>query len=487
MKANAICTILIASILSFPSMAQNEWPQFRGPEGTGIPIGEAQYPDSFDVEKNLIWKVDAPTGLSSPVIWEDNIFITGHRRDTFETFCYALESGELKWKKEVVADTVQRFHPISSAAAPTVSTNGKQVLAYFGSYGLLCYNMTGMLLWDRKLPLEGNMYGVSVSPVFIDDQLIFSRDNDQMSYVENIDPTNGETIWRTDRPKYPGNWSTPGFCKVDGRTQVLIYGVFSMKAYDLETGEEMWTLPKLTDEPATTPLFAHNMVYVTTYNMKTNPEVLGLPTYDSLLMLYDKNKDSLLSFQEIRTNKSILSRYDADGEGDHPLPGFFRWLDVDKDGLMTAKEWTKIENWIGSFDWHNALIALKPPTDKGGLPDVVWEYTHGVPECPSPLIVGDLIYMIKNGGILTCLNAKSGELQYEQKLESGGPYYASPVYADGKIYLGSTRGIITVIREGVGYEVISIGSLGERMMATPALVEGKVIIRSHKGLYLFGN
>jgi len=256
-----------------------------------------------------------------------------------------------------------------------------------------------------------------------------------------INASTGRTIWRTDRPNYKGNWSTPGFHSTPEGDQILIYGVFSLKAYDFDTGEELWTLPKLTDEPATTPLSYDSLVYVTTYNMKTNPEVLGLPTYDSLLGLYDDNKDDELSFEEIKGNKSILSRYDADGEGDHPLPGFFRGLDRDRDGQLTRAEWQRIVSWIDSFDWNNALIAFKPPGEKGGMPEIIWQHEHGVPECPSPLIHDGLVYMVKNGGIFTCLDAKSGELIYEDKTGAGGPYYASPVLADGKIYVRTQEGL----------------------------------------------
>lgn len=466
-------------------MAQGDWPIFRGPLGHGKAVDSMAYPEIVNPEENLLWDIPVNTGLSSPVVWKDRIFLTAHRADTFETFCIDYYSGTQLWKNEVLVDSIERFHPISSAVAPSIATNGSVVLSYFGSYGLQAFNFNGEKLWERKLPLQGNMYGISVSPVFIDGHLVFSRDNDELSYLEVIEALTGETVWRTDRPNYKGNWSTPGFCKVNGRTQILVYGVFSMKAYDLETGEEMWTLPKLTDEPATTPLSAHGLVYVTTYNMKTNPEVLGLPSYDSLLQLYDRNNDRQLSFEEIKENKSILSRYDADGEGDHPLPGFFRGLDRDRDGQLTRMEWDRIVKWIDSFDWKNALLAIKPPLEKGGLPSLVWEYEYGVPECPSPLIIEDRIYMVKNGGIFTCLNALSGEKYYEQKLGAGGPYYASPVYADGKIYLASTRGVITILREGKEYQILSQNNLNQRIMATPALVKGTIIIRTDRSLQAF--
>jgi outer membrane protein assembly factor BamB len=478
--------IIISAVLCISVSAQKQWNQFRGPEGMGVALDKAEYPVILKQQENQIWTIDLNTGVSSPVIWEDMIFLTSHRKDTFETVAINRQSGELIWQKEVIADKVQRFHPISSAAAPSVVTNGKEVISYFGSYGLLCYNMQGDLLWERKLPIERNMYGVSVSPIIYKNQLVFSRDSDEMSYIETINIATGETIWRTDRPNYNGNWATPGFHRTEDKDEILVYGVFSMKSYDFNTGEELWTLPKLTDEPATTPLSYHGLIYVTTYNMKSNPEVLGLPTYDSLLGLYDKNENKQLNFEEIKENTSILSRYDADGEGDHPLPGFFRGLDKDRDGELTREEYQKVVDWIDSFGWSNALIALKPPVDNGGLPEIVWEYEYGVPECPSPLIKDGLAYMVKNGGIVTCLDAASGELKYKEELSAGGPYYASPVCADGKIYLTSGRGVITVLEEGGNFKVLAENNLNERIQATPALVDGKVYVRTHKGLSAYG-
>ena len=484
MKALKITILLL--IVCGTISAQHQWPQFRGPEGNGIALDENSYPSEFDQGKNMIWSTDIGTGVSSPVIWDDKIFITSHQDKVFKTQAYNRITGEIVWRKEVTADTIQRFHPISSAAAPSVVTDGKHVISYFGSYGLVCYSVAGDLMWERRLPLERNMYGVSVSPVIHKGKLVFSRDSDALSYLELIDPATGKTIWRTDRPDYPGNWSTPGFHTTTAGDQILVYGVFSMKAYDFESGEELWTLPKLTDEPATTPLSYKGMIYVTTYNMKTNPEVIGPPPYDSLVHTYDIDNDDSLSFEEIKDNRSFLSRFDADGEGDHPIRGFFRALDRDGNGKFGRADWQKIIDWIDSFEWDNALIAFKPPTEKGGIPEIVWQHEYGVPECPSPLIHNGLAYMVKNGGIFTCVDAKTGELKYEEKVGAGGPYYASPVLADGKIYLSSGRGVISVLEEGPEYRMLNQNDLKERLQATPAMVDGTVYVRTHEKLYAFG-
>ena len=120
------------------------------------------------------------------------------------------------------------------------------------------------------------------------------------------------------------------------------------------------------------------------------------------------------------------------------------------------------------------------------MPEIVWMHEQGVPECPSPLIHNGFAYMVKNGGIFTCLEAKTGKLKYEEKIGAGGPYYASPVFADGKIYLSSGRGVITVLEEGPEFRILAQNNLKERLQATPALADGKVYVRTHEKLYAYG-
>ncbi len=272
----------------------------------------------------------------------------------------------------------------------------------------------------------------------------------------------------------------------NGVDEVVIYGIWWMTAYDLKDGSQRWSVPGLTDEPCITPVTGEGMIFTTSYNMKNNPEVIGLPEFDQLLKEYDKDNDNQLTREEILSNKSILSRYDADGEGDHPLRGFFRYLDVDTSGKITVKEWAKMISFLNSFKQENALMAIRPGSDKNSEPEVVWKHNYGVPECPSPLYYNGRVYMVKNGGIVSCLIAETGELKYQDKLRSGGPYYSSPVVGDGKIYVASTRGIVTVFQPGDDLKVLARNDLKERIMATPALVDGKIYVRTDKNLYAFG-
>lgn len=483
-----IAGLVLLNILIFITLSlsgQSTWPQFRGPGGAGISNEQIALPNELSLTGNLLWKSEISTGISSPCIWGDRIFLTGLNGDSLETICINRLSGKIIWRNPVVPSKLERVHPVGHVAVPTPATDGERVFSYFGSYGLICYDFNGNLIWEKKIQHQGNMYGTAVSPVLFGDTLIFSRDADENSFVEALNPKTGETIWKIDRPGFRGNWSTPMIARVGDVDQLVIYGIWWMKAYDLTSGSELWSFPGLTDEPIITPVYGEGLIFLTSYNMKTNPEVLGLPTWDSLLRMYDQDRDSMLVFDEIKSNRSILSRYDDDGDGNHPLPGFFRWLDADKNGKITHKEWGKIVAWVDGFPHENALIALKPSNTSGSDPTVAWRYTYGVPECPSPLYYGGKIWMLADGGLITCLDAKSGTLIYSSKLDAGGAYYSSPVYGDGKILAASARGVVTIFEAGPELKVLSRNDFKERILATPAIAGGTVYIRTAGGLYAF--
>jgi outer membrane protein assembly factor BamB len=484
-KTILICCI--AFIVScFQLSGQSGWPQFRGPSGSGICREKNPLPAELNPERNLLWKCSVSEGVSSLCVAGDKIFLTGRRGDSLETICIDRNSGRMIWSRLVIPEKIERVHPVSNPASCTPASDGELVFSYFGSYGLIAYDFAGTAVWERRVPQEGNMYGTAVSPILFNGKLIFSRDADRNSFLEVLNPKTGETIWKKDRADFKANWSTPMVAEVNGTDQLIVYGIWWMKAYDLKDGTELWSFPGLTDEPIITPVYGNGLIFITSYNMKTNPEVIGLPAWDSLLQMYDVNRDSMLAFEEIKTNRSILSRYDDDGDGDHPLPGFFSWLDADKNGFITQKEWGKIIKWVDGFPQENALIALRPAVVPGTDPTVAWRYTFGVPECPSPLSLDGLVYMLADGGLITCLGAESGKLVYASKLGSGGAYYASPVYGDGKIFCASARGVVTVLNAGPEMKILSRNDLKERILATPAITGGRIYIRTAGGLYAFG-
>jgi outer membrane protein assembly factor BamB len=481
--------LLLILFLHLPSLVdgQARWPQFRGPGGTGIAGGSASLPVELGPDRNCLWRSEIPFGLSSPVVWGDRIFLTGVEGTNLEALCIDRGTGKVLWRRSACYEFIERVHRTNSPATPTPVTDGKRVYIYLGSSGLLCYDFAGNEVWSRIIRIPPNLYGTASSLILAGDLLIFCNDTDKGSHLEAINPANGETVWKTDRTDLKYNWTTPMVWSNNGITEIVVNGQEIMKAYAVKDGSERWLLPGLTDEPIVTPVPGPNgLIYVTSYNMKTNTEVIGLPPWKELLATLDTDGDNQLTFAECKPNKSILSRADADGEGDHPLWGFHRWLDADKNGKVTEKEWQKIVQWVDSFPQVNALLAVRPGSGDSSPAEIVWKYEKGVPECPSPLYYDRLVYLVKNGGMVTCLDAAGGELKYQERLGAGGPYYASPVAGDGKIYAASARGMVVVLAAGAQLKVLARNDLEDRIAATPAIAEGKIYLRTDKQLFAFG-
>lgn len=484
--AVTVCLWVSLAIAQDGAGPARQWNQFRGPGGSGIAPDDAPLPAVLDPQENLKWSCAVPPGHSSPCIWEGRIFLTAATERELQTICIDRETGKVLWTRAALADMFESRHQINSAATPSPTTDGERVFVYFGSCGLICYDLDGNELWMRRMRIPENMYGTAASPIVAGDRLIFLRDNANGSFLEAIEPATGATIWRKDRAGFTAGWSSPMVWNNNGVAEIVCYGVGWITAYALADGDERWSLPGLTDEPAITPVSGEGLVYVTSYNMRTNPEVIGLPEFSTLIEQYDGDDDGELAYEEIRPNKSILSRFDADGEGDHPLPGFFRFLDRDRDGSLTSTEWDRMYAFLDQFKFANGLLAIRPG-DGERETEIVWQHRRGVPECPSPVYHDGHVYTIKNGGIVSCLDAGTGAVHFQSRLDAGGPYYASPVVGDGKVYVASARGEVTVLDAGDELNVLSGNDLGDRIMATPALVLGTVYVRTESQLMAFGD
>jgi outer membrane protein assembly factor BamB len=461
-----------------------QWPQFRGPAGSGAALNAVDLPVKFGPESNVAWKCEVPAGHSSPCVWGDRVFLTGATDRDVRTLCVDRKTGAVLWEQTALTDTFESRHGVNSPATPTPTTDGERVFVYFGSCGLICYDFEGNEVWMRRVRIPENMYGTAASPIVAGRFLVFLNDNARASSLEAIDPATGSTVWKKERTGFSAGWSTPMHWRNGDVDEVVTYGVGWLTAYALEDGAERWSVPGLTDEPCITPVSSNGIVYVTSYNMRTNPEVIGLPAWAKLVEEYDGDGDGRLSYAEIRPNRSILSRNDADGEGDHPLPGFYRFLDEDRDGQLTEAEWQKMIAFLDQFTFANGLLAIRPG-DGERETEVVWTSKRGVPECPSPLCYDGRIYMVKNGGLATCVDATTGDRRYFERVDAGGPYYASPVAGDGKVYLTSARGMVTVLAAGDELKILARNDLGERCMATPAIVGRTLLIRTESTLYAF--
>lgn len=475
-----------ASPIDLPKseQADGEWMRFRGPNGAGIASAKQALPASFEPQGHLRWKSPTPPGHSSPIVVGDAIFVTGFEPGKLSTHCFDRGTGGLRWRRDVQIDAFEKFHPQHGPASPTPTSDGQHLFVVFGSFGIVAYDLSGTELWRHATAARRNMFGSASSPIIADGKLIVLAGCEDESLLQAFDPPSGTLLWERRRPGPASSWSTPVLWNSGAQAALLIYEPFTLRACSLKDGEDLWSVPGLADEPITTPQVSSDLIFTSSYNLRTNREATGLPTFDALLKECDADGNGSINSDEAKTNKSILSRPDADGQGDHPLRMFFRMLDEDSDGSIQSDEWPRIHSWMEPWTHANGLIALRPG-DTGTSPTLEWQYEVGVPECPTPIIWEGRLYAVRNGGVVTCLNAASGELLFQERLAAAGPYYASPVAGDGKIYLASARGTITVFSAEPKPRVLATRELGESISATPAIVDNQIIVRTEKHLWLF--
>ncbi|MDA2927134.1 PQQ-binding-like beta-propeller repeat protein [Acidobacteria bacterium AH-259-G07] len=431
-------------VLSFVTVQaagpQGHWPSFRGPGANGLAEG---YPTAstwnLETSENVEWKTPIPgLGHSSPIVWGDRIFVTtavssqknpklkvglyGDIRpvdeDTIHSwrlYCLDKHTGQILWER-VAHEGVPRIkrHPKSTHANATPVTDGKRVVAFFGSEGLYCYDMKGTLLWKKDLGLLDSGYylvpsaqwGWASSPIIHNNKLIVQCDVQKNSFIAGFDIRDGREIWRTPRSDVP-TWSSPTVHGGARRTQVIVNGYRHIGGYDIQTGQELWRLTGGGDIPVPTPVVADGLIFI------TNAHGAMAPIY------------------AIR----VRARGDISLQGD------------------------------ASSDEY-----------------IAWSQKRGGAYMQTPLVRGEYLYSCRNNGVLSCYQAKTGERLYQKRLGKGGGFTASPVSADGKIYFSSEDGDIYVIKAGPEFELLAVNSMGEICMATPAISEGTLFVRTQRHL-----
>ena len=484
----------------------NWWPQFRGPNGQGIGQGE-RYPTELDVDGNAIWKVKLPSGVSSPCIWGNRIFLTAHDKDrsVLETICVDRSNGEILWRHDAPCKEIEKVHEVSSPANATPATDGKRVFSYFASFGLLCYDIEGNEQWNLPLPMRPSRFGSGTSPIVIDDVVILNRDaapqwnkNEKGDWVESthahilaVSAVDGSTVWNSKRAGGNVKYSSPVVWRDDQAIQILLMGSNRLTSYDFATGKEKWWVEGLPPQVCATPQVVGDRVYVTATGMFGEPETfLGLPSFDELCEKCDKNMDQLVGLDEIPDDLLVVDRRASGGAGNSPLTQFAGFIDSSNDKEIDGKEWKKFSDSFGGFmnQSEPGVYAIR----LGGEGDasktnIDWHAKKGVAEVPSPLIVGDRMFLVRNGGIVHCRDVTTGKDIYRGRLGAIGGYYASPVFADGKVYFSSDRGVVTVIdAASEKLRVLAKNDLEQVIMATPAMVEGHIYLRTDDHLYAFG-
>jgi outer membrane protein assembly factor BamB len=465
--------LLAASIIGllFPLAGSSvNWPQFRGPNASGVAV-DAKPPLKIGVTNGVLWKTELPWSPSSPCLWNNRIFLTTFAEGQLQTRCYDAANGQLLWTKALVPEKLEVFHKTEgSPAAATPATDGKQVVSYFGSFGVICHDFKGNELWRHPLPaaLSGGGFGSGTSPVISGRLVLLNRDQDENSSLLAVDLATGKTVWETARPDATGSFGTPIIWKNGARQEVVTPGALRLKGYDLGTGKEDWMIEGVTTFPCTTPVIGEGLLFFGAWAPgKTDSP---WPSWQSYLEKHDKNKDGVLTFDEF-----------SDSDRD-----FARGMDRDHDGKITKKDWDILMEQNAKGD--NVLLAIKP----GGRGDitrthVAWKFNRGLPYVASPLFYEGRVYLVRDGGMVSSFDAKTGKPFYTQeRIHAIGSYYASPVAADGRIYLASVQGKLTVLKAGGDKpEILHQSDFGERIFATPSLAADKLYLRTQTKLYAF--
>jgi outer membrane protein assembly factor BamB len=463
------CSIIVTGAGAAPSTAN--WPQFRGANCSGTAL-QAAPPVKISPTNGVVWNIDVPWSPSSPCVWEDRIFLTTFVEGQLQTRCYSARDGQLLWSSGIKPEKLEVFHSTeSSPAASTPATDGRRVVSYFGSFGLVCYDFKGKELWRHPLPvaLSGGGYGSGTSPIIAQGRVLLNRDQMENSSLLAVDLNTGKTVWESARPDALGSFGTPVLWNDNGRDEVVMPGSGRLKAYDFKTGQERWLVEGIVSFACTTPAAGDGLLFFAGWSPGKADS--PWPTWEAFLQKNDKNHDGEVALEEF----------------DPAEREFVRGMDFDRDGKITKADWEKIQAQLARSE--NVLVAVKA----GGRGDittthVAWKATRGLPYVASPLFYQGRIYTIRDGGMMSSFDAKTGKAFYlQERLEAIGSYYASPVAADGRIYLASLPGKMTVVQAGGERpEVLHQADFGERIFATPALVGPNLYLRTQTRLYAFG-
>jgi len=493
-----IFTVTTAMILTnyavFASDESTRWPQFRGPNGTGVSSEDKPLPVRFGPSDAVIWKTELPHGHSSPCVWDDRIFLTGFHptQKRLETICIDRQSGKVLWKRTAPTQMIERVQPVSSPATATPTTDGQRVFVYFGSYGLLCYDWDGNETWKLPLPIPDLRFGTGASPILAGEIVLLNVDQQRESFLLAVNGRTGQTVWRKARPSFQRAWSTPVLLRHEENDLVVVLGGQRLVAYDLKDGTEQWWVGGLPPYPISTPVVAQDRLFLAVSDAYGDSDnVVQPPAFDVFAKEHDKNNDGQIQRNEIPADFVVLNRHTSRGAGDVTLKGwYFASVDRDRNNVLSREEWDKfvvrMRKWPTQF--RLAVMAIR----LGGRGDVtkthiVWQESKGVPEVPTPLYLEGRIYTVKNGGIMFCRNAATGKEIYRARLGTTGGYFASPVAGDGKIYAASDRGVVVVVESGDRFRVLSRNNLGEPIFATPAIGGGTLYVRTSRHLYAFGD
>jgi outer membrane protein assembly factor BamB len=477
--------IVTAIVCAGAALAQ--WPQFRGPNGSGV-SESARLPVHFGRGENVLWRTELPAGHSSPIVMGDRIFLTaaesGKRVNAGSdkvvdeggrlfTICLDRGTGKILWKRQAPRPRVEAYQPTNSPASPTPVADSQRVYVFFGDYGLLAYTLDGKDQWQLPLGPFNNQNGHGSSPILAGGFLVLVCDQDTDSYLLAVDKESGRIKWKTPRPEVTRSYTTPAiFQPPTGPPELIVPGSYQLTSYNARTGAKLWWITGMSWQPKSTPVIDGEIIYAHWWENGGESEApTETLTFAEILDKYDTNRDRKISREELASEPRMLRGF-ADN-------------DLASDGFLDERDW---EFYRARRSSRNALIAVKGGGrgDLTGSGHIVWRMQKFLPNVPSPLVYNGTLFLIKDGGILTSLDPKSGQILKQGRLPGAlGTYYASPVGGAGHVYVISQSGKMTVLTAAGQWEIVATIDLDDEAYATPAIADDCMYVRTRSALYCF--
>jgi outer membrane protein assembly factor BamB len=462
---------MLLPLLASASLAADSWPRFRGENARGV-ADTAPLPENADKDKSLLWRTELPAGYSSPVVEDGRVYLTGFEGDKLFTLSLDARTGRELWRREAPRERTTK-RPVNTPVSTTAATDANGVYVLFEDFGLLAYSKDGEERWRKPMGPFKVPYGLGASPIVADGRLIVLIDQDTDSFLAAFDPKSGRQLWRTERPQAQHGFSTPVVYRpAHGDAQLVVLGSHELTGYALPTGQRLWWVRGMAWQAKSTPVIDGDRVYVNSSmpNMSELDKREKLPDFKYVLKANDANQDGRIAEDE--------APYQA-------MKKLWMLYDLDADKLLDEREW-KVAQSRDSATSGLYAIALG---GRGDLTEgaVRWRHERSLPNIPTPLLYRGVLYLLREGGILTTFDPATGKVLKQGRLEGAlEAYFASPIAGDGKVFFASREGKVSVVKAAGEFELIGVSDLGEEVWSTPALADGQLLIRTQKALYSFG-
>lgn len=397
------------------------------------------------------------SGKSSPVLTERHVFLTGAAQGRLFTQCFDRKTGRLLWERAVEPSHHVVANRLNHDAAVTPVTDGENVYVFFEKFGLISYGPTGRIRWKTPLGPFMNTQGLASSPILVGDLVVLLADQWEKSYLAGFDKASGEMTWKVDREESEG-WGTPLVHVLGKKPRIITVSRGLLGIHDPADGRRAATLPGQATTIVASPILDGDIVYAFGYGGdKPAP-------FSSRLERLDKDRNGSLS---------------ADEFGSDPILNNLARNAGNRDGAVSEDEW---DIFARKTLGPNSLVAVQLT---GGQPRELWRYDKNFTSVvPTALLYENVLYIVRNGGILTTHDPATGHVIRQARIDGApGGYSASPVAAEGKLWLASEEGKVSVVRAGGEWELLAVNDLGEACYATPALSKGVIYLRTDEALY----